>query len=143
MMIAVLLLALAAAPPPDRAYPEAEPNPAAIDQAIRHQLIGSGYFQLVTDRGERRSVIAGFQKRLRSLGIPATVGKCDWVGLVAQGFGNANVSYGAACRVRMGAKPASDFLICDANLGGISVIKPDWYASDAQYIEVFIRRTCL
>jgi hypothetical protein len=142
-MFAVVLFALAAATPPDRAYPEAEPDRAAIDQAIKRQLIGSGYFQLVTDQGERRSVIAGFQKRLRSLGIPATVGECDWVGLVAQGFANSNDSYGAACRVRIGAKPASPFLICDASLGGISLVKPDWYAFDAQYIEIFIRRTCL
>ena len=84
-MIAAFLLALAAAPPSDRAYPETEPDQASIDAAIKHELLGSGYFQVVTDRTEQRMVIAGFQKRLRSLGIRATVGKCDWIGLVAQG----------------------------------------------------------
>ena len=142
-MIAAFLLALAAAPPSDRAYPETEPDQASIDAAIKHELLGSGYFQVVTDRTEQRMVIAGFQKRLRSLGIRATVGKCDWMGLVAQGFVNSNLSYGAACRVRVAGKPATHFLLCDASLGGFSLIKPDTYAFDAQYIEIFIRRTCL
>ena len=98
---------------------------------------------MVTDDPERRSVIAGFQKRLRSIGVRATVGKCDWIGLVAEGFARANVSYGGACRVRIALAPAADFLICDASLGGISLIKPEWFAFDEDYIELFIRRTCL
>jgi hypothetical protein len=122
---------------------EAEANRAAIEQAIKHRLIGSGYFQMVSDKAEERLVIAGLQKRLRSLGIPATLGKCDWIGLVAEGVKGGNLSYGAACRVRIAANAPADFLICDASLGGLSLIKPEWHAFDADYVELFIRRTCL
>jgi hypothetical protein len=153
MIIALLLAATA----PTRASPtpaqvaaakaslrqEEEANRAAIDLAIKHRLIRSGYFRMVTDKPERRSVIAGFQKRLRSIGIRATVGNCHWIGLVADGFARANVSYGGACRVRIASGAAADFLICDASLGGISLIKPEWFAFDEDYIELFIRRTCL
>ena len=142
-MFSVLLISLAAATRPDRAYPEAEPDRAAIDQAIKHQLVGSGYFRMVTDKAEQRSAIAGIQKRLRSLGIPITVRNCDWVGVVAHGFANSNLSYGAACHVRLGTKPTTDFLICDASLGGISLIKPDAYGWAPDYVEIFIRRTCV
>lgn len=122
---------------------EAEANRAAIDAAIKHRLIGSGYFQMVADKARQRLVIAGFQERLHSLGIPATIGKCDWIGLVAEGVKGGNLSYGGACRVRIASQAPAEFLICDASLGGISLVKPEWYAFDADYIELFIRRTCL
>ncbi|MFL6727524.1 MAG: hypothetical protein ACJ8FS_13580 [Sphingomicrobium sp.] len=121
---------------------EAEAQRAAIDLAIKRRLIGGGYFQLVSDKGEQRVVVAGFEKRLRSIGIPASVGQCAWIGLVADGFARSNQSYGGACRVRIASRPTADFLICDASFGGISLIKTDWFAGDAEYIETFIRRAC-
>ena len=151
-MIVALLLAAAQTSTPSpvqiaeakaRLRHEVEANHAGIDLAIKHHLIEGGYFRVVTDKVEQRSVIAGFQKRLRSIGIPAAVGKCHWIGLVAEGVKDGNFSYAGACRVRIASQPPSDFLICDASLGGMSLIKPDWYASDGDYVELFIRRTCL
>jgi hypothetical protein len=122
---------------------EAAANRAVFDKAIERRFLESGAFRIVTDKAERRLVAAGFQKRLRSIGVPATVAKCEWIGLVAEGVKNGNVSYGGACRLRIASRPPADFLICEASLGGISLIKPDWFSSDADYIQLFIRRTCL
>jgi hypothetical protein len=153
-MITVFLLAAAvqapAPPSPARVAQaktllrrQAEEQRTAIDAAIKHDLLGGGYFRLVTDKREQRSVVAGLQKRLRSIGIPASVGKCDWIGLVAQGFKDGNLSYGAACRVRIASQAPADFLICDASLGGVSLVAPDLFFSEPDYIEILIRRTCL
>jgi hypothetical protein len=122
---------------------EAVERREAIDSAMSHRLLARGYFSLITDPAEQRSAARGFEKRLRSLGIPATVGKCDWMGLVAEGTAMGNRSYGGACRVKIGARPASDFLICEADLGGVTLVKPDSFAWDSEYIETFIRRTCI
>jgi len=88
---------------------------------------------MVTGRAEQRSVVAGFERRLRSIGIQATIGKCDWMGLVAEGVKGGNLSYGAACRVRIASRSPADFLICEASLGGNSLTKPDVYSWGADY----------
>ena len=157
-MVTLLLLLAAAHPSPhpastptpgERAEPrakfahEAEGSRAAIEAAVDSRLLGGGYFQLVTGRAERAAAAARFQERLRSIGIPASVGDCEWIGLVAAGVAKGNRSYGGACRVKMGSKRPDHFLICDADLGGITLTQPAWFASDPLYIELFIRRTCL
>lgn len=126
--------------PPELAV--AEPSKAAMEAAIATGLLGSGYFQVVTDKTEQASARRRFQKRLRSVGLPVSVQTCQWIGLVAQGTANGNRSYGGACRVKVGPRPAQDFLICEADLGGVTLIHPAWFASDALFIEAFIRRTC-
>jgi hypothetical protein len=153
-MIMVALLIAAAVQAPQAASPaqvaearahlrrQAEANRRALEDAIRQRLLDSGYFQMVTGRAEQRSVVAGFERRLRSIGIQATIGKCDWMGLVAEGVKGGNLSYGAACRVRIASRSPADFLICEASLGGISLTKPDVYSWGADYIELYIRRAC-
>ena len=153
MMFALLLAAAALPPAPPSAADvanskatlrrEAEATRAAIDAAVQQRLLGSGLFRLVTDKRERRRASARFQKHLRSIGIPAAVGECQWIGLVAEGVKDGNLSYGGACRVRIASRPPADFLICEASLGGLSLVKPEWFASDSEYIELFIRRACL
>ena len=157
-MISLLLLLAAAqaSPPPPPPLPPvkvaearatlrqaAEARRAVIDAAINSQLLGGGYFQRVTDPAEQAAAAARFQERLRSVGIPASVGGCQWIGLVAAGVANGNRSFGGACSVTMASGGPSDFLICDASLGGVTLIRPEWFASDDLYVEVFIRRTCL
>jgi hypothetical protein len=157
-MISFLLLAAALQPsslpmPTSSAAPAAEAGKSplqepearrtALDAAIAGQLLGSGYFRLVTDKQEQASAAAGFENRLRSAGIPASVSDCHWIGLVAAGSARGNRSYGGACSVRMGTRRPSDFLICAADLGAVTLVQPSWFAWDAEYIELFIRRTCL
>lgn len=107
------------------------------------QRLNGGYFQLVDDPAERANAKAAMQRRLHSIGIKAEIRECDWMGLVAQGTKDGNNSYGAACKVRINGQPERSLLICNADLGGLSLIEPDWYAWDASYIELFIRRACL
>ncbi|HEX8062507.1 MAG TPA: hypothetical protein VF535_04760 [Allosphingosinicella sp.] len=154
-MIGFLLLAAAAQAPATAPTPaevasaqegfrrEAEEGREAIDSAIRHRLLARGDFSRITDAAEQRSAARRFEKRLRSLGIAASVGECRWMGLVAEGTATGNRSYGGACMVKIGARRASDFLICEADLGSVTLVKPDWFAWDSEYIETFIRRTCI
>lgn len=150
MVVALLLLA-SMGPQPGQAPSriagtrpslQGEADRTAIDAAVTHRVIGSGYFRLVAGKAEQRLVIAEFEKRLRSTGIPITIDKCEWIGLVAEGVKGGNLSYGGACRVRIASRPPADFLVCEATLGSISLTKPDWFASDLDYIELFIRRSC-
>ncbi len=121
----------------------AQARRAAIDAAIESRVISRGYFQLVTDIAEQRAARTRAQQRLRSIGIPASVGACRWMGMVSEGTPRGNRSYGGACSVRMGSLPPRNYLICEADLGGITLADPAWFADDAEYIEMFIRRTCL
>jgi hypothetical protein len=121
----------------------AEAERAAIDAAIESRLLGRGYFHIVTDNSERTSATARFQKRLRSIGIPASVGACEWIGLITAGTASGERLYGGACRVQMGSARPATYLICDSYLGGLTLIRPKWFASDATSIELFIRRTCV
>ena len=168
-MIGILLLAVATqswSPPPRSSVPREQTKPAAptpteiakarastrrdldtrraaLRAAIESRVVGSGHFQLVTDVDERKQERTRYQERLRAIGIPATLGVCHWMGFVSEGTARGNRSYGGACRVKIGSRPAQDFLICAADLGGITLIHPDAYAVDSEYIELFIRRTCL
>lgn len=114
----------------------------AIDQAVANGLLGSGYFRIVHDRSESTRAVAGMMTRLRKLGIRATVGRCDWVGLVSQGTAHGNNSYGAACELRLAGQPERSFLICNSQYGGVTLVQPDVYASDRSFVENFIRRAC-
>ena len=114
----------------------------AIDQAVANGVLGSGYFQIVHDKSESRRAVADMQKRLRKLGIKATVGRCDWVGLVSQGTAHGNNSYGAACNVSVDGQPQRSFLICNSQYGGVTLVQPDVFTSDRSFMETFIRRAC-
>jgi hypothetical protein len=141
-----LLAAIQAPPTPLSPRPEAaevHDDRRAMDAAIANRLLGSGYFQMVDDPGERSEVAARFQQRLRAIGIPATVGRCHWIGLVSTGTASGNRSHGGACRVGIGSQPPADLLICEADLGAVTLVDPDWFAFDAAFVELFIRRTCL
>jgi hypothetical protein len=118
-----------------------EQRETASIEALRR--LNGGEFQLVDDPTEQARAIAMMQRRLHDIGIKAEIGRCEWLGLVAQGTSGGNLSYGAACKVRVGREPERSLLICNANLGGFSLIEPDVYASDPSYIELFIRRACL
>lgn len=115
---------------------------AAIDSATKAGLWSPGYFQRVTNREERAAAVAGFERRLRGLGISAKGGRCAWMGELAAGVADGNHAYGAVCKMRIGGKAAADFLICDDDMGGISLSQPEWFAYDDDYIEVFMRRAC-
>lgn len=153
----VLAVAAAAAPPPAtpgrptpaqvaaaRAYlrQRAAERRAVVDRTTASDLWAAGYFQRVTDRRERAAAVAGFERRLRKLGISAKVGRCAWMGMLAAGVADGNHAYGAACNMRIGGKAAADFLICDDDMGGITLSQPEWYAFDDEYIELFLRRAC-
>lgn len=114
----------------------------AIDRAVANGLLGSGYFQIVHDARESRRALTDMQNRLRKLGIKATFGRCDWVGLVSQGTAHGNNSYGAACNLRLDGQAPRWFLVCNSQYGGVTLVRPDVYASDASFIEAFIRRAC-
>jgi len=120
-----------------------EARRTALQAAIESRVVSSGYFQLVTDVTEQRRERTRFQERLRAVGIPAALGVCHWMGLVPEGTARGNRSYGGACSVKIGSRSSQNFLICAASLGGITLVHPDAYAFDAEYIELFIRRTCL
>lgn len=95
----------------------------------------------MTDAAEKAAIAARFQSRLRSIGVPASVGECQWIGLVGASVANGNQSYGGACSVTMGRGRPTVSLICDATLGGVTLIEPAWFASDADYIETFNRHS--
>jgi len=114
----------------------------ATDQAVANGLLGPGYFRMVDDRTEAARAVADMRKRLRALGIKATFGRCDWVGLVSQGTARGNNSYGAACKLSIDGRPQRHFLICNAELGGVTLVQPDVFAFDRSFIETFIRRAC-
>ena len=97
---------------------------------------------MVDDAEERAAVAAEMQRRLQAMGIRARIGRCDWLGLVAQGTAMGNRSYGAACPLAIDGRVERPFLICSARYGGITLVEPDWYAFDPEYIELFIRRAC-
>ena len=113
-----------------------------FDCALNFMFLDTGYFQLVEDPAELTAASREMQTTLRELGIPAEVGACDWMGLVAVGTANGNISYGAMCDVRMGQRPPRRFMICNSRYGGITLVEFDVYPADAESIEMFIRRSC-
>jgi hypothetical protein len=123
-------------------YDDEPAERCAIDQAVANGLLGPGYFRMVDDRTEAARAVADMRKRLRALGIKATFGRCDWVGLVSQGTARGNNSYGAACKLSIDGRPQRHFLICNAELGGVTLVQPDVFAFDRSFIETFIRRAC-
>ncbi len=74
----------------------------AMKAAIAAGLVASGEFQIVTDAIERSSAIAGFQQQIRDLGVPATFGTCDPIGLLAGTSADSNRGYGGVCEIAIG-----------------------------------------
>jgi hypothetical protein len=98
---------------------------------------------MVDDTSEARGALAAMKARLHKLGINATFGRCDWVGLVSDGTAHGNNSYGASCKLAVERQAPRWFLICNSQYNGLTLAQPDVFAMDRNSIEAFIRRACL
>lgn len=97
---------------------------------------------MVDDKSEANRALVAMKERLHKLGIKATFGRCDWVGLVSDGTAHGNTNYGAACRLTIERQAPRWYLICNSQYGGVTLAQPDVFAGDRSFVENFIRRSC-
>lgn len=109
---------------------------------IELSFLGGGYFQIIDDPAYIAEITEAMELSLEGLGIPAHIGVCDWMGLVASGTASGSRAYGARCAVTIGQQPSRWLMICSERYGGITLVGPSDYAADPHSIELFIRRAC-
>jgi hypothetical protein len=141
--LAAILPASIVGPGVARSQPSVTETRSAMEQAAEARVLLWGYFRLVDDGARIAEIRSQMERRLGELGIAARIGHCHWMGVVANGNASGNRAYGGACSVGIGGRPARSFLICSSTFGGITLVAPDGYGFDAEYIELFIRRACL
>ena len=133
--------------PPEKSHSQVEAErkaerDAATAKMLDHYLLHRGYFHHVTDAEEKQGAIAVIQRRLRETGIAATIEGCDPMGLIATGTARGSRAYGGACTIRIAGRPARTFLVCDDDLGGVSLVAPDALSLAEEDVEIHLRRIC-
>lgn len=101
-----------------------------------------GYWQKIEEPEIIDAQIATYQKRMRSLGIAATVHSCRMVSQIARGTANGSYAIGALCSISIGSKAKRDFWVCENTLGSFNISDKIEYALDYETSKEFIGRTC-
>lgn len=133
--------------PKEKSHPQREAErkaeqAAAVQKMLDHYLLHRGYFRHVTDEEEKKTVIPDLQRRLRETGIPAMVSTCEYMGVIATGTAKGSRAYGGVCTMRIAGRRATTFLVCDDNLGGVSLVEPVVLGLSLDDIEIYLRRIC-
>jgi hypothetical protein len=101
-----------------------------------------GYAQPVTSPGQQARAQSLLQGAAAAIGLPARFESCRLTAQVAAGVANGEIAYGAICKIAMGNKPARDFAVCTAMLGGGFGLYDGAFVDSTDWVEHFIRANC-
>lgn len=106
------------------------------------QRVGLGYWQKIEEPEIIDAQIAVYQKRMRSLGIEATVHSCRLMSQIARGVADGAFATGALCSISIRSKAKRDFWVCENTLGSFNISDNNEYGLDYETSKEYIERTC-
>lgn len=113
------------------------------EERISIQRYGDlGYWQQIYEPEIIEAQISVYEKRMRSLGIPAKVQSCRLVSQIARGVANGAFATGALCSISIGAKPKREFWVCENSHGSFNISDNKEYGLTYETSKEFIGSTC-